>query len=118
MNSAALIQPQTHQQINSLYQVFLNLNGSEKILLIILAVVYKPISVAKLEQIADILGNTGLLPKAKKEQRLSLQQKDKLISQSLLIVNSGGVQLNRLLANRLMSEVGLLNTRFTLFSAR
>jgi SNF2 family DNA or RNA helicase len=112
MNSAALIQPQTHQQIDSLYQVFLNLNGSEKILLIILAVVYKPISVAKLEQIVDRLGNKGLLPKAKKEQRLSLQQKDKLISQSLLIVNSGGVQLNRLLANRLMSEVSLLNTLF------
>ncbi|MFT7260973.1 MAG: hypothetical protein ACI9MS_002845, partial [Glaciecola sp.] len=112
MNSAALIQPQTHQQTESLYQVFLNLNGSEKMLLMILAVVYKPIGIAKLEQIVDILCSRGLLPKAKKEQRLSLQQKEKLIGQSLLIVNNDGVQLNRLLANRLTSEIGLLNTLF------
>ncbi|MFQ3206167.1 MAG: SNF2 family DNA or RNA helicase [Glaciecola sp.] len=112
MNSAALIQPQTHQQIETLYQVFLNINDSEKVLLMILAVVYKPIGIAKLEQIIDILGNRGLLPKAKKEQRLSVQIKEKLIGQSLLIVNSDGVQLNRLLANRLTAEIGQLITLF------
>jgi SNF2 family DNA or RNA helicase len=112
MNSAALIQPHTDQKIESLYQVFLNLNGSEKTRLMILAVVYKPIGIAKLEQILDILGSRGLLPKAKKEQRLSLQQKEKLVGQSLLIVNSDGVQLNRLLTNRLTAEIGQLNTLF------
>jgi hypothetical protein len=112
MNSAALIQPKIHQQIEFLYQAFLDLDESEKMLLMILSVVYKPIGIAKLEQIIDILGSRGLLPKAKKEQRLSVQIKEKLIGQSLLIVNSDGVQLNRLLANRLTAEIGQLNTLF------
>ena len=74
MKLTALIHPQINQQIESLYQAFLRLHEAEQALLMILAVVYKPIGITKLAQVIDILDSRGLLPNAKKEYRLSVQQ--------------------------------------------
>jgi SNF2 family DNA or RNA helicase len=105
MKLAALIQSPIHQQIESLYHVFLKLHEAEQITLMILAVVYKPIGITKLAQIIDILDSRDLLPLAKKEYQLSVQQKEKLIKQGLLVSSREGLQLNKLLANRLMTEI-------------
>ena len=51
MKLAALIQPIIYQQIESLYQAFLKLDDRQQSVLIILAVVYKPIDVKKLENL-------------------------------------------------------------------
>jgi SNF2 family DNA or RNA helicase len=105
MKLAALIQSPIHQQIESLYHAFSTLHESEKINLVILAVVYKPIVITKLEDVIDVLKTRGLLPDAKKEYWLSKQSRDLLTKQSLLVPNREGLQLNRLLANRLSAEV-------------
>jgi superfamily II DNA or RNA helicase len=118
MKLAALIQPSIHQHIESLYQVFLRLDEAEQTTLMILAVVYKPIGIVKLGQIIEILDNRGFLPQAKKEYRLSVQQKEQLSQQSLLISNKEGVQLNPLLANRLTTEIDQLRTSFAFTSGQ
>jgi SNF2 family DNA or RNA helicase len=105
MKLAALIQSPVHQQIDSLYKIFLKLHESEQITLMILAVVYKPIGITKLEQVIELLITKGLLPNAKKEYVLTKQSREQLTQQSLLIPNREGLQLNRLLANRLSAEV-------------
>jgi SNF2 family DNA or RNA helicase len=112
MNPVALIRPQIHQHIALLYQVFLRLSESEKNTLIILAVVYKPIGVAKLGQITDILDSRGFVLNTKKEYRLSAQQRDHLIECSLLISSKDGLQINRLLAHRLTIEIDKLRTAY------
>jgi hypothetical protein len=112
MDLATFIQPQIKQQIESLYQAFLRCQSAEQINLMILAVVYKPIGVAKLKQLIDILNNRGFLPKAKNHYHLSLQQRDQLIKQSLLISCKNGLQVNKLLANRLITNIAQLNISF------
>jgi SNF2 family DNA or RNA helicase len=114
MNLAALIQPSIHQQIEPLYQALSGLNELEQTTLMILAVIYKPIGIAKLAHVIDILGSRGFLPRAKKEYRLTVQQKEQLTQLSLLIPNREGLQLNRLLANRLTAELDQFNTLFAL----
>jgi SNF2 family DNA or RNA helicase len=112
MKLAALIQPQINQQIESLYQFFLNLNEAEKTTLMILAVVYKPVGITKLAQIIDILDSRGFLSEAKKEYRLSTQQKEQLTRLSLLTSDREGLQLNKLLVNRLTTEIDQCHTSF------
>jgi hypothetical protein len=113
MKLAALIQPPIYQKIESLYHVFLRLDEAEQTTLMILAVVYKPIGMTKLAQVIDILRSRGLLTKAKKEYLLTKQRRDQLTQQSLLIPNREGVQLNRLLANRLTAEIDQLYNLFS-----
>jgi superfamily II DNA or RNA helicase len=114
MKLTALIQPSIHQKIESLYQAFLRLNEEEQTTLMILAVVYKPIGITKLAQVIDVLDSHGLLPQAKKEYRLTVQQKEQLSQLSLLIPNQEGLQLNRLLANRLTAEIDQFHALFAL----
>jgi superfamily II DNA or RNA helicase len=112
MKLAALIQPTIHQQIKSLYQAFLKLDEHKQSVLMILAVVYKPIDVKKLEDVIDILITKGFLVKTKKEYLLSKPCRDLLTEQMLLTPNKEGLQLNRLLANRLTSEIDQFHTLF------
>ncbi|WP_293747505.1 DEAD/DEAH box helicase [uncultured Paraglaciecola sp.] len=114
MKLAALIQPHIHQQIETLYQTFLRLHESERSLLIVLAVIYKPIEITKFAQVIEVLETSGLLPNPKKEYRLSARQREQFITLSLLTVSKEGLQLNRLLANRLITEIGQLRTAFEL----
>ncbi|MFT5816363.1 MAG: hypothetical protein ACI9VT_004142, partial [Psychroserpens sp.] len=114
MKLAALIQPQINQQIESLYQAFLSLEEVEQSILMVLAVVYKPVGMTRLTQVIDILVSRGFLPHAKKEYRLSAQQREQFTQLSLLTANKEGVQLNRLLANRLITEINQLHTAFEL----
>ena len=114
MKLAALIQPSIHLQIESLYQAFLDLNAVEQTTLMILAVVYKPIGINKLAHVIDILDSRGFLPQPKKEYRLTVQQKEQLTQLSLLIPNREGLQLNRLLANRLTAEIDQFHALFAL----
>ncbi|MGK0410151.1 MAG: SNF2 family DNA or RNA helicase [Shewanella psychromarinicola] len=105
MKLAALIQSPMHQQIESLYQVFSKLHEAEQVTLMIMAVVYKPIGITKLTHVIEILKSRGLLTKPKKEYVLSKECRELLTKQSLLIPNREGLQLNKLLANRLVAEV-------------
>jgi SNF2 family DNA or RNA helicase len=110
MDLAALIKPQVNQDIESLYQVFSKLSIAEKSTLMILAVVYKPIGITKLGQIIDLLMRRGFLPQAKKHYMLSAQQKERFSQLSLLMSNKDGLQINKLLANRLTFEIDQLSS--------
>ena len=112
MKLAALIQPIIYQQIESLYQAFLKLDDRQQSVLIILAVVYKPIGIKKLEDVVEILSDEGFLIKTKKEYLLSKPCRDLLTKQLLLTPNKDGLQLNRLLANRLTAEIDQFHTLF------
>jgi hypothetical protein len=118
MQLATLIQPNINEQIESLYQQYLALDGSERALLVILAVIYKPVGVNKLGQIVEILVSRGALPSAKQHYSLSKGRRTWLIEASFLTQNkSGGLQINPLLANRLMSDVGKQATFFSMSSS-
>ena len=72
MKIAALIQPNIDKKIDALYQAFLRLNEYEQCVLMILAVVYKPIGIKKLDQIINKLVDAGFLLAAKPKYRLSV----------------------------------------------
>ena len=112
MNLTALIQPTLNQQIESLYQDFLRLHEAQQTMMLVLAVVYKPIGITKLIQVMDILSSRGFLRHPKKEYRLSAQQREQFTQLSLLTPNKEGLQLSRLLANRLIIEIDQFQTAF------
>ena len=78
----------------------------------ILAVVYKPIGNIKFIHVIDILYRRGFLTKAKKEYILTKQRRELLTQQSLLISSKEGLQLNKLLANRLIAEINQFQSLF------
>lgn len=108
MKLAALIRPNIQQHIDSLYKTFKRLGKCEQSVLMVLAVIYKPIGITKLGQVIALLIEQGLLPKAKKDYNLSIEQREQLTTQGLLIPNREGLQLNPLLANRLVDEIETL----------
>jgi SNF2 family DNA or RNA helicase len=110
MKLAAFIQPHLNQQIASLYQTFLKLSEQEQVNLIILAVIYKGIGITKLGHVIDILVDKGFLPSTKKEYRLSVQSRERLVKHSLIVSSKDGLQINRLLANCLVAEIDGLRT--------
>ena len=112
MKLAALIQPTIYQQIESLYQAYLKLDEYKQSVLMILAVVYKPIDIKKLEGVINILITKGFLVKTKKEYLLSKRCRELLTEQMLLTPNKEGLHLNRLLANRLTAEIDQFHTLF------
>jgi hypothetical protein len=112
MKLTALIQPATHQQAESLYQAFLELDVPTQSVLMILAVVYKPIGIKKLEDIIDILKTTGFLTKSRKEYLLSKPCRELLAERFLLTPSKEGLKLNRLLANLLIANINQFHTLF------
>jgi SNF2 family DNA or RNA helicase len=105
MNSATLIQPLLEQQIDALYQEYKALSEPKKAILVILAVVYKPIGIKKLESLSNILCSREILSHTAKNYHLSKQDRDNLSKHSLINVNKDGIQLNRILSNRLLAEI-------------
>jgi SNF2 family DNA or RNA helicase len=105
MNAAALIQPQLNQKIEALYQVFQKLGEPQKAVLTVLAVIYKPIARNKLDLVTHKLCSRGFLTRASKEYCLSPREIDQLGKDSLLIVSRQGLQVNRSIANRLVTEI-------------
>ncbi|WP_340679619.1 DEAD/DEAH box helicase [Paraglaciecola sp.] len=116
MKLAALIQSPVHQQIDALYQVFSSLTEAEQTTLIILAVVYKPIGQLKLDLLIDMLARRGFLTRPKKDYILTKGCKEKLSKHGLLVPNREGLQLNKLLANRLSAEIEQFSHLFALAS--
>ncbi|WP_289029763.1 DEAD/DEAH box helicase [uncultured Paraglaciecola sp.] len=114
MSLASLIQPQTHQLIDSLYRSFLRLSDAERSVLIILSVIYKPIGINKLEQVIDILYRSDFLPEVKSSYRLSPKKKQQLIQLELLVSNKNGILVNKLLANPLTTKIELLPCKYEL----
>lgn len=108
MKPAALIEPNLHHKIDALYQEFLKQNLHDKIILIILSVIYKPIGITKFAHLTNFLTDSGFLPAAKKEYRMLPANKKRLSECGLLIADSEGLRVNRLLANRLASEIDLI----------
>ena len=110
MKLAALIQPSLAQQIDALHKAYLQLSESQKSVLTILAVVYKPIGIAKLAQLTDMLVDSSFLPLAKNEYKLSANNKEALSKLSLLLLDKSGLRVNPILANLLIFEIDKLET--------
>jgi SNF2 family DNA or RNA helicase len=105
MTIIELIEPQINQQIDALYRIFTSLNEAQQSVLIILAVVYKPIAIKKLEELLSILADNGLLAKSPSEYFLTPVRRKELENCNMLVSSKDGLQVNRLLANRLASEL-------------
>ena len=108
MKLAALIHPQSRHQIEALYQTFLTLSEAEQTTLYVLSVIHKPIGAPKLALVIDLLLGRGLLSLPKKHYVLTPEKKEQLTSQSLLIKNREGLQLNPLLGNFLVKKIDQL----------
>ncbi|GAC22320.1 helicase [Paraglaciecola mesophila KMM 241] len=108
MKLAALIHPQSHDQIEALYQSFLALSEAEQGTLFVLSVIHKPIGALKLGLVIDLLIRRGLLSLPKKHYVLTPERKEQLTSESLLINNREGLQLNPLLGNFLVQKIDQL----------
>lgn len=106
MSSVTLIQPQIKEQIEAWYQIYQKLPESQKAVLMILAVIYKPIGIKRLEQVVSILREREFLPKLAKDYQLNAEERSYLSKQSLLIVSREGLQLNKAFANRLIADIG------------
>lgn len=112
MQTTHLITPTTQKSLTTLHQTFQTLPTPEQTVLIILAVIFKPIGAAKLSQVISILHARGILTHAKKEYVLSPQRKGQLANLELLTPNREGMQLNKLLANQLIAHIAQLETQF------
>lgn len=110
MKLAALIAPETSQQIEGLYKAYLTLEQQEQALLSIMSVIYKPIALNKLEQLVELLISRSFLKGVKQDYTLSPQRTEQLIKKQLLRASKDGLQLNILLTNRLSFEVEQLPT--------
>ena len=108
MKLAALIHPQSHDQIEALYQSFLALSEAEQGTLFVLSVIHKPIGALKLGLVIDLLIRRGLLSLPKKHYVLTPERKEQLTSESLLINNREGLQLSPLLGNFLVQKIDQL----------
>ena len=113
MKLAALIQSPVQQQLDTLYQHFLGLNETEQTVLVVLAVIYKPIGLAKLAKVFDILDGQYLLPKGPKAYVFSKESRDQLSKNALVSFSLEGMKINTLLANRLSAEVEQFHHLFT-----
>ncbi|WP_111979185.1 DEAD/DEAH box helicase [Algibacillus agarilyticus] len=99
-----LISPNTSLLIEDLYQEFLQLNFYEQCVLKLLAVVYKPIGIGKLNTLIKRSTQTYIFSDAEKFNALSVEQKDQLIEREFISQTKDGITINRLLANRLVSD--------------
>ena len=110
MKLTALIRPTLNAEIEAIYNAYLALREQDQAILTILAVVYKPLGITKLTQLTDFLADSGFLPMPKKEYRLLVSERDTLVKNGLLSHTKEGLQINRLLANRLCYEIENLVT--------
>jgi superfamily II DNA or RNA helicase len=106
MTIATFIHPHTNQQIESLYLTFSKLSEQEQGVLLILAVVYRPIPIKKLEELLNTLADKGLLAKLPQAYYLTPVRRKHLLNNNMLEQNKKGLYVNRLLANKLCAEVG------------
>jgi SNF2 family DNA or RNA helicase len=108
MKLAALIQPNSREQIDSLYQAFERLDKCEQSILMVLSVIFKPIGISKLTEVIAILIEQDVLPNAKKDYVLSIEQRESLTTSGLLKPSRDGLQVHPLLANRIMLQMNNL----------
>lgn len=108
MQLLELIQPNIEQKIEALYLKYQRLNHSQQLVLQILAVIYKPTGMSKLNEITSRLVDLAFLPNSKKSYRISLQHKQALIDSGLLTATKGGLHVCKLLANRLVTDIASL----------
>ncbi|MCU4675215.1 DEAD/DEAH box helicase [Catenovulum sp. 2E275] len=98
------ITAQTPSQVDALYQQYLTLTPAEQSLLKILAVVYKPIGISKLQSLLTLAENAGLEKFGNKADFISAEKRKELIKQDFISQNRDGIKLNLLLANKLTQD--------------
>ncbi|MEI5638936.1 MULTISPECIES: DEAD/DEAH box helicase [unclassified Pseudoalteromonas] len=101
----------TNNQINSLHQYYLSLPEAEQQLLLVLAVVYKPISAIKLKRLLQRLESQGLIANSGFADGVSHSQIMSWRAAEMVTFNEEGVQINLKLAT-LLSQHALQNDLF------
>ena len=105
----------TARQIDELYTDYQALSAYEKIVLKLLAVIYKPIGATKLNTILTAVGRSQLYGETK-VKGLSADNRKQLVHGGFILASKGGLQLNVLLANLLVNEC-LADKSYTLLVA-
>ena len=98
------ITAQTPSHIEKLYQAYLLLNEYEQVVLKVLAVVYKPIGVAKLNSLLSDIGRANIFDCNMRIKGLAAEHREQLISLGFIAQNKSGIFLNPLLTNQLANE--------------
>lgn len=104
------ITAQTSNQIEKLHQAYLKLNEYEQVVLKVLAVVYKPIGVTKLNSLLTDIGRANIFDCNMRIKGLVAEHREQLISLGFIAQNKSGILLNPLLTNKLASECAEHNT--------
>lgn len=99
-----IITADTDQHINKLYRKYLSLNQYEQWVLKLLAVIYRPVGVTKLNTLLSHIRREGYLVSDTRIKALSSEHKSKLTKKKLIHHNKEGLQINPLLSNRLTWE--------------
>jgi len=102
---STLVGPNTAGSAQTLYNAFARLSRYEQAVLMILAAIYKPIGSQKLGRVLSILLEKTVLPGIASDYVLSAPQKERLIAMDLLSINKHGWQVNRLICNRLTTDL-------------
>lgn len=84
-----------------LFQSWLALEPYEQHMLLLLAVIYKPISVTKFNQVVKITTQYGFIDLPVSQQKLSPAVRDRLSDESLIAHSKEGLRINPAVANRL-----------------
>ncbi|MFC3120769.1 DEAD/DEAH box helicase [Agaribacter flavus] len=105
MRISPLISPDTAAQAEQLYTRFKSLEKHQQIVLIILAVIYKPIGITKLAEVVRELKLIGFLNKKAGFYSLSTEEKSRFEKMGLLHNTREGMTINRILANVLMHHL-------------
>jgi SNF2 family DNA or RNA helicase len=108
-----LFRADINEQIEELYQNYLTLTETEQSVLIILSVIYKNISLQKFDAVVKLLHLEGLLAQPRAAYRLSEEQQKKLVARQFIESNTSGIQINKLLANRVTADIGRLKSAYS-----
>lgn len=108
MKITSLISQNSKQESEVVHKAFLDLSAADKVILIILSVIYKPIGTTKFDQVIRQLIDMDFLTQKGTYYKLTTDVKAKLGKAGMLQVTREGVMVNRLLANKLTEEVEYL----------
>ncbi|MBT0586265.1 DEAD/DEAH box helicase [Alteromonas oceanisediminis] len=104
---AAGLSATTAEEIDALIQQFQTLTEHEQQLVMLLAVIYKPIGATKLSTVVGILCDWGMFIGRKTDYVLSTERKTALHRQQIIYAGKDGLQINPLIANVLVSQLPL-----------
>lgn len=96
-----LVTADTEHHIEECYQVYLSLSPYEQCVLKLLAVIYRPLGVSKLNKLLTQVGRNQCFSSSIRIKGLTAEHRLQLIEQGMISQDRDGIRLNPLLSNKL-----------------